>query len=81
MRKYCGNTTNLAAHLKSQHLQEYLKAGFSSAVTCEKVTMHTCYYSTPSEQLFSKVGNIINTKHTVLDSENASMLCFFAENL
>ena len=32
MLKYCGNITNLALHLKSQHLQECLKAGFGSMV-------------------------------------------------
>ena len=26
--KYCGNTTNLISHLKTQHPQVYLKAGF-----------------------------------------------------
>ena len=30
--KYCGNPTNFASHLKSQHLQERLKAGFGSVV-------------------------------------------------
>ena len=30
--EYCGNTTNLALHLKSQHLQERLKAGFGCVV-------------------------------------------------
>ena len=30
--KYCGNTTNLASHLKSHHLQEWMKAGFGSVV-------------------------------------------------
>ena len=28
MLKYCGNTTNLISHLKTQHSQIYLKAGF-----------------------------------------------------
>ena len=30
--KYCGNTTNLASHLKTQHSQLYLKSGLGSAV-------------------------------------------------
>lgn len=30
MLKYYGSTTNLALHLKSQHLQEFLKVGFGS---------------------------------------------------
>ena len=37
--------------------------------------------STPSERLFSKAGCIINSKRAALEPENASMLCFLAENL
>ena len=37
--------------------------------------------STPAERLFSKAGCIINSKRAVLDPDNASMLCFLAENL
>ena len=37
--------------------------------------------STPSERLFSKAGHIINSKRASLEPENASTLCFLAENL
>lgn len=37
--------------------------------------------STPSERLFSTAGDIINAKRASLDPDNASMLCFLAENL
>ena len=37
--------------------------------------------STPSERLFSTAGHIISTKRASLLTENASMLCFLAENL
>ena len=38
--KYCGNTTNLASHLKSQHLQEFLRAGFGSVVKKPEAVQH-----------------------------------------
>ena len=37
--------------------------------------------STPAERLFSTAGNIISSKRANLDPDNASMLCFLAENL
>ena len=37
--------------------------------------------STPCERLFSTAGDIITNKRARLDPENASMLCFLAENL
>ena len=43
--KYCGNTTNLASHLKSQHLQEFLQAGFGSVVKKPEAVQHKQYHA------------------------------------
>ena len=60
---------------KRNHNRFPANAAIARRVLCISAT------STPSERLFSKAGHIINSKHASLEPENASMLCFLAENL
>ena len=40
-----------------------------------------CGTSVPSERLFSKGGNIVNTQHNRLSAENVNMLIFLSKNM
>ena len=67
--KYCGNTTNLASHLKTQHPSIYMKAGF----TGKKKGGEKQKYIAPKEIGQQSIVEVLNLATKFPDSSKRSI--------